>query len=142
MLVGDAFHHKDPIDGQGVYDALIGSKILGEELCRWLDSKQSLSAATAHYDRRITEETYPMFQSTTQRLARELYSEPPRKVIDTAMRWMMTDPEWRHTFMAYLCRAVPPQSLTARSLMAGATLRGMLRAMRGQLPDRGPAARA
>jgi 2-polyprenyl-6-methoxyphenol hydroxylase-like FAD-dependent oxidoreductase len=28
LLVGDALHHKDPVDGQGIYDALLEAKIL------------------------------------------------------------------------------------------------------------------
>ena len=32
LLVGDAVHHKDPVDGQGVYDALIEGKRLAELL--------------------------------------------------------------------------------------------------------------
>ena len=32
LLVGDALHHKDPVDGQGIYDALVEAKRLAELL--------------------------------------------------------------------------------------------------------------
>src|SRR5690606_12999162 len=31
-LVGDAFHYKDPLDGQGIYDAFLSAKYLSEAI--------------------------------------------------------------------------------------------------------------
>jgi flavin-dependent dehydrogenase len=35
VLAGDAVHYKDPIDGQGIYDALLGTRILAEAIRKW-----------------------------------------------------------------------------------------------------------
>src|SRR5690606_27016579 len=49
-LTGDAYHHKDPIDGQGIYDALLTAKVLSEAIIRWHRGELSWAQALAQYD--------------------------------------------------------------------------------------------
>ncbi|MCX4247690.1 NAD(P)/FAD-dependent oxidoreductase [Paraliomyxa miuraensis] len=129
-LVGDAIHHKDPVDGQGIYDALLGSKILAEELQPWRKGKRGWDEMVARYDRRFRDGTHGMFMATMGRLRRELYDEPPTLVIHTLLRWMLTDDEYRQQFLGFLCRTVPPDRWLTPGLMGRTALRGMLRDMR------------
>jgi 2-polyprenyl-6-methoxyphenol hydroxylase-like FAD-dependent oxidoreductase len=126
VLVGDALHHKDPVDGQGIYDALLETKILAEELRAWRAGEQSWDALLASYDRRVREGTHGMFMATMERLRRELYEEPPVLVMKTLMRWLINDPEYQRRFLLFLCRSLPPDGWMTRGLMGRAVARGLL----------------
>lgn len=126
VLVGDALHHKDPVDGQGIYDALLETKILAEELETWRAGEQSWAELVARYDRRVREGTHSMFLATTTRLRRELYEEPPVIVMKTLMRWLLNDEEYQRRFLLYLCRALPPDRWLTPGLMGRAVGRGLL----------------
>jgi len=136
VLVGDALHFKDPVDAQGIYDALIEAKLLDEALAGWLAGTQGWDEAMATYARRVAEETHGMFLMTVGRLRRELYQEPPVPVIRTLIRWMMTDPEYQERFLKLLGRAIPAEGAITPGLMAGAVLRGLGRDLRGLLTAR------
>lgn len=129
VLVGDALHYKDPADGQGIYDALIGAKLLDIALGRWFADECSWTAAMEAYRRDIWDATHAMFVVTTARIERELYSEPPMPVVRTLMRWMMTDPKYGEMFLRVQARDCPPEWLLSKSLALGAISRGMWRDM-------------
>jgi hypothetical protein len=126
-LVGDAAHYKDPADGQGIYDALLGAKLLADALGPWLAGERSWEAATAEYQRTLHDATHPMFLETVGRLRRELYEEPPPIIIKTLIRWMMTDPVYQGRFMNYLGRTIPVTGWSSPQLIAGAVMRGIWR---------------
>lgn len=126
VLTGDALHHKDPVDGQGIYDALIESKLLALELHAWLAGRQTFEQALAAYERRVREETHGMFLASMERLKRELYDEPPELVMKTVLRWLVTDEEYKQRLVLFLSRAIPPETWFTPSLMRRAILRGAL----------------
>jgi 2-polyprenyl-6-methoxyphenol hydroxylase-like FAD-dependent oxidoreductase len=131
--VGDALHFKDPVDAQGIYDALIEGKLLDEALSAWLSGAKGWDEAMAGYARRVAEETHPMFVATIGRLKRELYDEPPVPIIKTLIRWSMTDPEYQDRFLRFLARDIPAQGALTPGLMARAALRGLGRDLKRQL---------
>lgn len=116
-LVGDALHYKDPVDGQGIYDALLEAKLL--------DAAFATGDTMTTYAESVRAATRPMFLATTERLKRELYDEPPVPVIRTLIRWMMTDPAYQTQFLRYLSRDIPADGWLTPGLVAGAVLRGM-----------------
>jgi hypothetical protein len=122
-------HDKDPVDGQGIYDPLLGSKLLDAALAAWLGG-QPWEAARAGYEKAVVAETRPMFLATTDRLTRDLYAEPAVPVIRTAMRWMMTDPGFGEAFIRFLSREIPAERWPFRSEMAAALFRGAGRDLR------------
>jgi flavin-dependent dehydrogenase len=126
-LVGDAIHHKDPVDGQGIYDAMIGAKILDQAIASWREGRRSWEGAVAWYGRRFLEETHGMYLATMERLRRELYEDPPTIVIRTMIRWMLNDPEYQRRFMMFLGRVIPAETWTSPALMRAAIARGALR---------------
>jgi flavin-dependent dehydrogenase len=127
MLVGDAVHYKDPVDGQGMYDALLGARILDAALAAWLGGKHSWEQTVAEYERELHAATHDMFVETVSRLRKELYSEPPEVIIKTLIRWSMTDPIYQRRFIEYIGRAIPVKGWNSPSLMAGAVWRGLKR---------------
>jgi len=115
-LVGDALHHKDPIDGQGIYDALLEAKLLDEHLDALDGYREAVLAATR-----------PMMHATVRRLRRELYEDAPPWAMRTVMRWMMTDLEYQRRFLSFLQRQEPPETWPPASLVRDAVLRGIAR---------------
>lgn len=130
-LVGDAAHYKDPVDGQGIYDALVGAELLDRAIASWHAGERPWDRAMADYQGALRAATWPMFLATTGRLRRELYQEPPTAVIDTLMRWTLSDPEYQATFLRVLSRDRPPAALTSTRGTLAAALRGLGRDLRG-----------
>jgi flavin-dependent dehydrogenase len=127
VLVGDAVHYKDPGDGQGMYDALLGARILDQALGRWLADERSWEQMVAEYERELHAQTHDMFVETISRLRKELYSEPPPLIIKTLIRWAMTDPIYQQRFVNYIGRAIPPKGWNSPRVMAGTVWRGLRR---------------
>jgi 2-polyprenyl-6-methoxyphenol hydroxylase-like FAD-dependent oxidoreductase len=107
-LVGDAVHYKDPVDGQGIYDALLGTKILAQAIQKWKQENYSWDEAMKFYQDELWKATHTMFLQTVERIKQELYSEPPPFIIKTIIRWTMTDPEYQAGFLRYIFRAIDP----------------------------------
>lgn len=124
-LVGDAVHYKDPVDGQGIYDALISTRVLATALDGWLTGEHSWMDAMVDYRHGLYAETHAMYLETIGRLRRELYEEPPPIIARTLIRWMMTDPAYQKRFMQFLGRELPAKGWQSKRLVGGAILRGI-----------------
>lgn len=127
-LVGDAFHYKDPIDGQGIYDALLESKCLAEAIGEWKSGKLTWEEAGARYKEKAWAGTHPMFNLTVQRVYREVHSSPPPFIVKTMIRWMLTDPDYQTKFLRVLARVDDPDSLP-KMPSPGMILRGIRRSL-------------
>lgn len=108
-LVGDAFHYESPLDGQGIYNALLASKFLAEAIQQW-KSGQPWGQAGQTYQQRFYDASHAMLKQTVKRVQQELYTSPPPFVINTLMRWVLTDPQYQQQFLRYLSRAIDPNS--------------------------------
>ncbi len=127
VLVGDAVHHKDPIDGQGIHDALVEARHLAALLVALHEQRLDWDALLARYRRAVMDETHKMFQATMQRLARDLYSDPPPLKIRTILRWALEDPEYQHRFLLFLTRTIQPEQFRTPLFMSGVIARGLWR---------------
>ncbi|MDP2317102.1 MAG: NAD(P)/FAD-dependent oxidoreductase [Pseudomonadota bacterium] len=125
LLVGDALHYKDPVDGQGIYDALIETRILAEELERWFAGGVPVDAVAPAYERRTRQTTHPMYRATVKRIADELYTEPPVPIIRTLIRWMLHDPVYQARFLRFLGRDLDPATWMPPGVVAGIVARGI-----------------
>jgi flavin-dependent dehydrogenase len=125
-LVGDAFHYKDPLDGQGIYDALTETKLLAQAIHRWKSGEIPWEQAGVAYRQKAWAFSYPMFQMTTARIQREMHTFPPNVVINTLIRWQLTDPQYQTDFLRALARIGEPLDVTSLP-SAGTMLRGLLR---------------
>lgn len=134
-LVGDAFHYESPIDGQGIYNALISSKLLAEAIGQWR-SGQPWHQSGADYQQRFYATSHTMLKQTVKRVHQELYTTPPPFVINTLMRWMLTDPGYQKQFLRYLSRAIDPTSF-AFGPSVGPIVRGFARDMLRVRPTAG-----
>lgn len=130
-LVGDAWHQKDSLDAQGIYDALVASRFLAAELVRWHRGEVAWDAAMASYAARATGHLRPMFEQTMERLKREIYSTPPRWVAQSALRWLLTDPTYLRRFGEVAVRLRDPADFVTPGLVARALGRGAWGSLRG-----------
>lgn len=139
LLVGDAVHHKDPVDGQGIHDALAEASRLADLLVEHDRGVRSWDDLVPAYARALAQETGAMFRATMKRLERELYQEPPVPIIRTVLRWLMQDPEYHRAFFAFLGREVDPEGWLGPSLVLRSAARGLLRDLGGLFKKRRPA---
>ena len=107
-LVGDAAHYKDPSDGQGMYDTLLGSKLLAEAIIAWKQGEMSWEQFGATYQQRLLDETHPMFEQTVANVKQTLYVTPPDIAIKTFARYLISNPDYQRRYLRYLSRAVDP----------------------------------
>lgn len=130
-LVGDAFHHKDPLDGQGIYDAMLGAKYLSESIQQFLNGK-AWSQAGQEYADRIIAATRPMTLQTVSRVKQEMFSEPPALIVKTLIRWTLSSPEYQRDFLRLLTRASDPANWQTPGVMRRAVIRGIMNDLFGR----------
>lgn len=127
FLVGDALHCKDPVDGQGICDALLEAKLLAAWIVKRKAGDVDEAAAVDGYGADVERDTGPMFRATMKRLANELYDEPPELVLRTLIRWMLTDPGYQDRFLRFLSRDIDPTTWLTPGVVLGAVARGVSR---------------
>jgi len=134
VLAGDAVHFKDSIDGQGIYDAMLCSKILAPYLLKSHAGSITWEQALEQYKAELLEATYDMFNETLGRLKREVYDQPPAFVVKNILRRVMEDPQYQKQFVGYATRRFEPKGWASPGLMLGALLRGFGRDLRKAMP--------
>jgi len=130
-LVGDAFHQKDPIDGQGMYDAVFSAKMLAEAILGWKSGASTWDDALTSYERRVRSETLPMYRATLERVQTSLYSQSPEWLNalagQTLFRWLIEDAVCQEQLGLMLTREVRPDEVLSVPLVLGAMIKGPLR---------------
>jgi 2-polyprenyl-6-methoxyphenol hydroxylase-like FAD-dependent oxidoreductase len=132
-LVGDAYHQKDSIDAQGIYDALLGAKLLAEQLLVWHAGECTWEQALERYDAAARAQLEPMFEATMARVKREIYDSPPPFVAKTLLRWVLTHPEYGRRFEAMVTRQMDPAQFLTPPKLLGLAASGALARARAKL---------
>lgn len=144
-LVGDAYHQKDPLDGQGIYNAVVTGKALAQAIRRWHEGTLSWQEALDEYDRIARIKTFSMYRALQTRVQASFYSaltpaSLPVWASDSLNRWLMEDEQTSRLLGKMLTREFPPEviNLLAPPVMLGAIARGSLsdagRWLRRRLP--------
>ncbi|PJF37244.1 MAG: hypothetical protein CUN49_01400 [Candidatus Thermofonsia Clade 1 bacterium] len=89
-LVGDAVHHKDPLGGQGVYDAVFSAKALAEQYLAHKRGQLDYESAMQGYKARLEEETLPVYYNTLAARANLAPSDPFQRLLG---RYLVESPE-------------------------------------------------
>ena len=126
-LAGDAVHQKDPLDGQGIYDALFTSKALAHAIIAWHAHQLTWEEALEQYQRTIWEETAPMYRSTLARVKRELYARRSAWFMRTLARWLYSDPVYQQHWGRLFVRSLPPEQWWSWRVVLPAVVRGALK---------------
>lgn len=131
-LVGDAFHYKDPLDGQGIYDAFLESKILAEAIQQWHSGSLTWDQAGQQYKDQAIAATHPMMLQTVNRVKQELFTDPPPFIIKTMIRWLMNDPAYQRDFFRLLTRQSDPARWQTPGVMGRAIRQGIMNDLFGR----------
>ncbi len=107
-LVGDAVHYKDPIDGQGIYDALLETKFLAQAIIDWKHHGMTWADAGTRYQQQVMDATHPFFLQTVERVKQNVHTNVPGFIAKTLVRWTLNDPDYQTEFLRYLGRAINP----------------------------------
>jgi flavin-dependent dehydrogenase len=126
VLVGDALHQKDPIDGQGIYDALFSAKALSQAVVAWNQNEKPWEQAMADYQSAVRAETYDMYGATLDQVELMVYSEIPVAVDKFLYRWFGSDIEVNQRYAALTVRSLPPKNWLPAGALLRAAVRGAL----------------
>jgi flavin-dependent dehydrogenase len=132
-LVGDALHQKDPLDGQGISDAVFTAKALSLAIGEWKGGRKSWAQAVADYDAAVRAETYPMYVETLKRVKRDLYTQYSERTMTTLIRWLADDPEYKRRRGLLLVRGIDPAQWLPGSVVYRAFARGAIDDVRRNL---------
>jgi flavin-dependent dehydrogenase len=126
-LVGDALHQKDPLDGQGIYDALFEAKALAQAITTWKHGTRSYEQAMTAYAGAVRAETYPMYLETLQQVKRTVYGQVPLWLEKLLVRWLGADAEINRRYALLTVRAISPTKWLPTTVLCRAAVRGLLR---------------
>lgn len=125
-LVGDALHQKDPIDGQGIYDALFSAKALSRELAAWKQEGKPWAQAVADYETAVREETFAMYRATIDQVKLMVYSTIPVDADKFFYRWFGADEEVNRRYALLSVRGIPATNWLPTSVLLKAAGRGAI----------------
>lgn len=103
-LTGDALHQKDPVDGQGIHDAVFTSRALAQAILRWRTGQQSWETARAQFDREVWAEMHPMYIATILTVLEDFYIPLDNTLSITIARWLFEDEDYRRRLAMLLAR--------------------------------------
>ena len=106
VLVGDAVHQKDPVDGQGVYDALVTAAMLAEALGRWWGEGVPWEVALAEYEKAVYAEMHSMYKATLVTSYEYFYMPLPQWGFRTFGRWLFEDEDYLRQLRLLLGRGL------------------------------------
>ncbi len=141
-LVGDAYLQEDPLDGQGIYNAVYAAKKLAQAIAHYRSGRKMWLQAVEWYDDAVRAETYYMYKTAIERVRTNLYEQPPAWVLQNLARWLMEDERNVDYLGRILTRGGSPNAmlLMAAPRMMGAVVRGGLRDLRNRVIERLPLA--
>lgn len=128
-LVGDALVQQDPLDGQGIYNAVFTAKALAWAIRYWRAGEKSWDEALAWYDETVQIRTYGMYRQLLDRVESSLYSQMPEAVAQTLARWTMDDRLFKDMMGKLVTRQISAEAmrLITPGLMLNAAIRGGLK---------------
>ncbi len=142
-LVGDAYHQKDPLDGQGIYNAVITGKALAHSIRDWKRGKLTWDEALHAYDEVARVKTYGMYRWLQGRVKQSFYGNPdgpqiPAWAVRTLGRWVAEDSGVGSLMGRALTRQIPADmiNLLGPPAMLGALARGPVRDLRRAVKER------
>ncbi len=128
-LTGDALVQQDPLDGQGIYNAVYIGKALAWAIREWRGGRFSWDEALTWYDETVQIRTYGMYRELLTRVESSLYSQIPEDMVRNLARWTMDDGLFKQVMGKFVTRQIPAEAmrLLTPGLMLNAVIRGRLK---------------
>jgi flavin-dependent dehydrogenase len=124
VLVGDALHQVDPMDAQGIYDALFMAKVLSQAIDDWKRGRRTWHDTIAQYEARVHAETHARYVETLARIKREIFTRRPDWAWKSYIRWLNDDPEYKRRLALMMTRGMDAAGWLPASVLLLALLRG------------------
>lgn len=123
-LIGDAAHHKDPLGGQGIYDAVFGAKAFSEAYLDYWRGKLTFNVAMSAYKERFETETLPVYYNTLA--ARQNFNSP--NLLGQLMgRYAMENPEIMRMMARVPGRMGDPSQILTTEILLRTVVSGVVR---------------
>lgn len=126
-LIGDAAHHKDPLGGQGIYDAVFGARAFAEHYFEWRDDQRPWDQAMAAYKKALEAETLEMYHNTLAGTMNYGQMHPLQQMLG---RYAVENPKLIDQLLGVPARAVKPSQAASVGLIASSLLMGLTGDMR------------
>ncbi len=129
-LTGDAYHQKDPLDGQGIYNAVFTAKALAWAIDYYYKGEKTWEEALEWYDETARIKTYAMYKSLLNRVDVSFFNQ--QTFPEQFQQWMMDDPLMKDLLGRFITRQVPADVMRVMTpaVMTTAIVRGGLRDLR------------
>lgn len=145
-LVGDAYHQKDPLDGQGIYNAVFTAKALAWAISDWMRGEKTWDEALEWYDETARIKTYGAYRRLVNSVRDSLYTQSESQVAipewlqDSLARWILEDGRMPDMMGRFLTRQIPAEVVQVMTppVIAGAIVRGGLKDLRQRVEQRLP----
>lgn len=139
-LTGDAYLQQDPLDGQGIYNAVFSAKALAWAIRQWRAGDLSWDEALEWYDETVQIRTYSMYRQLLDRIQTSLYAQMPEAVSLRLARWMIDDRLMQATFGKFITRQIPAEAMRILTpgLLLGVAARGAMRDLLSAFRGNGP----
>jgi 2-polyprenyl-6-methoxyphenol hydroxylase-like FAD-dependent oxidoreductase len=103
VLVGDASYNRDPITAQGISDAFIDARLLGDALSRCLSGHGAFDELLAAHELARNERVRPMYEFTTHLAA----LEPPPPEMQALFGALRGNQDATNAFLSAITGAIP-----------------------------------
>lgn len=113
-LIGDAAHHKDPVGGQGIYDAVFGAKVFSEAYLHWRCEGAAWGDAMRGYQQALELETLEMYRHTVTATAN---FEPQGYFQRLLGRYACENPTFMQTLIGVPTRLTRPLEAVSTPLL-------------------------
>jgi flavin-dependent dehydrogenase len=123
-LVGDAAHHKDPLGGQGIYDAVYSAKALAEHYLAFRTGRVSYEEAMSGYKAALEAETLPVYQNTLMATAN---LNPPTVFQRLVGRYFCENPEFINNMSRVPARMIAPEQVVTAPMLIKTVATGVAR---------------
>ncbi|MCU0465971.1 MAG: NAD(P)/FAD-dependent oxidoreductase [Anaerolineae bacterium] len=137
-LVGDAVVQQDPLDGQGIYNAVYTAKSLAWAIRDWRAGNKTWDEAVEWYDDTVMARTFGMYRQLLDRVEASLYTELPQETAAMLARWTLDDPLLKEVMGKFITRQIPAEAMRfiTPGLLVSSVVRGGLRDLRQRLTGR------
>ncbi len=120
-LVGDAAHHKDPLGGQGIYDAVFGARAFANEYLAFRGG-EAWDVAMERYKAGLEAETLATYRNT---LAATSNYGPSNALFQMLGRYVCEDPDFITRMVRVPTRMIQPEKAADPQLVVRTLARGL-----------------
>jgi flavin-dependent dehydrogenase len=137
-LTGDAMVQQDPLDGQGIYNAVFTAKSLAWAIREWRAGRMAWDEALEWYDDTVMARTYSMYRQMLDRVQSSLYTQLPEETARIVAQWALDDPTLKAVMGRFITRQIPAEVMRVLTpaLLVNTVVRGGLRQLRQRIGAR------